>query len=152
MSHNQELLDSLSYIVTALSQQADGHAVQSRIFASQGFSKLADKYAEHAQEERGYAEKIMDRILDLGGTLTNGAKEETPTYTKPLEWIAYDYEVSKSGIDYLKKIIDLAKDDLVTYDLLKDYYKDEEEDMYWGEQQLELVKVIGEQNWFALFI
>ena len=41
-----------------------------------------------------------------------------------------------------------AKDDLTTFDLLKDYYKDEEEeDMYWGEQQLEIIDMIGEQNW-----
>lgn len=27
------------------------------------------------------------------------------------------------------------------------YYKDEEEDLHWGEQQLELIEKIGEQNW-----
>ena len=35
--------------------------------------------------------------------------------------------------------------------MLKEYYQDEdeeeEEDMYWGEQQLELIEVIGKQNW-----
>lgn len=40
-----------------------------------------------------------------------------------------------------------ARDDLTTFDLLKDYYKDEEEDMYWGEQQLEVIETIGLQNW-----
>ena len=40
-----------------------------------------------------------------------------------------------------------AKDDLTTFDLLKDYYKDEEEDMYQGEQQLETIEMIGLQNW-----
>ena len=35
-------------------QQADGHEIQSRIFAAQGFKKLEEKYAEHADEERGY--------------------------------------------------------------------------------------------------
>ena len=37
--------------------------------------------------------------------------------------------------------------DLSTFDMLKDYYKDEEEDMYWGEGQLEMIERIGEQNW-----
>ncbi len=31
--------------------------------------------------------------------------------------------------------------------MLKEYYQDEEEDMYWGEQQLELIECIGVQNW-----
>ena len=39
-----------------------------------------------------------------------------------------------------------ARDDLTTCDLLKDYYKDEEEDMYWDEQQLEVIETIGLQN------
>ena len=47
----------------------------------------------------------------------------------------------------LAKMVVTAQDDLTTYDLLKDYYKDEEADMYWGEQQLELIEVIGKQNW-----
>lgn len=39
-------------------------------------------------------------------------------------------------------------EDYKTYDMLKGYYEDEEEDMYWGEQQLELVDKIGLQNWY----
>ncbi|SDI82065.1 ferritin-like domain-containing protein [Streptococcus equinus] len=149
---NEKLLEALQTIATALSQQADGHAIQSKIFASQGFTKLADKYAEHANEERDYVGKCIDRILDLGGTVKNGAKEETPVYTDAIEWVKYDLQVSVDGLAYLKGIVELAKDDLTTYDLLKDYYKDEEEDMYWGEQQLDLIEKIGETNWYITML
>ena len=40
--------------------------------------------------------------------------------------------------------------DLSTFDMLKDYYKNEEEDMYWAEQQLELIEKIGLQNWLTM--
>ncbi len=40
-----KLIQGLQTIVTDLAQQADGHAIQSRIFASQGLVKLAKKYA-----------------------------------------------------------------------------------------------------------
>ncbi|UOC11002.1 ferritin-like domain-containing protein [Streptococcus equinus] len=149
---NEKLLEALQTIATALSQQADGHAIQSKIFASQGFTKLADKYAEHANEERDYVGKCIDRILDLGGAVKNGAKEETPVYTDAIEWVKYDLQVSVDGLAYLKGIVELAKDDLTTYDLLKDYYKDEEEDMYWGEQQLDLIEKIGETNWYITML
>ena len=149
---NEKLLEALQTIATALSQQADGHVIQSKIFASQGFTKLADKYAEHANEERDYVGKCIDRILDLGGTVKNGAKEETPVYTDAIEWVKYDLQVSVDGLAYLKGIVELAKDDLTTYDLLKDYYKDEEEDMYWGEQQLDLIEKIGETNWYITML
>ncbi len=147
MTDNQKIIEGLQIIVTDLAQQADGHAIQSKIFAAQGFTKLGDKYAEHATEERGYVDKCIDRILDLGGTVKNGAKKESPVYTDPVEWMKYDLQVSRDGLAWLKTLTEEARDDYTTFDILKEYYQDEEEDMYWAEQQLELIEKIGLQNW-----
>ncbi|MBR1774746.1 MAG: hypothetical protein IJ759_04385 [Bacteroidales bacterium] len=38
-------------------------------------------------------------------------------------------------------------EDVTTYDIMKEYLKDEEEDMYWSEGQLALIEKIGYQNW-----
>ena len=67
MANKEKILEGLQTIVTDLAQQADGHAIQSRVFCSQGFDKLGEKYAEHAAEERGYVDQCVDRILDLSG-------------------------------------------------------------------------------------
>ena len=147
MADNKKIIEGLQVIVTDLAQQADGHAIQSKIFAAQGFSKLGNKYAEHATEERGYVDKCIDRILDLGGEVKNGAKKEAPVCTDVIEWIKYDLQVSKDGLAWLKSLTEEARDDYTTYDILKEYYQDEEEDMYWAEQQLELIEKIGLQNW-----
>ncbi|MBQ3287362.1 MAG: bacterioferritin (cytochrome b1) [Firmicutes bacterium] len=149
MSDNKQIIEGLQMIVTALAQQADGHALVSRVFASQGFDKLAEKYAEHATEERGYVDKCADRILDLGGELKLEAKQAGPICTDPVDWVKYDLQVSIDGLALLKGLIDAAAGDLTTYDLLKDYYQDEEEDMYWGQQQLELIEMIGKENWLV---
>ena len=147
MANKEKILEGLQIIVTDLAQQADSHAIQSRVFASEGFTKLAEKYAEHAAEERGYVDQCADRILDLGGEVKCGAKKETPVYKDPIEWVKYDLQVSKDGLAWLKTLVEEARDDYTTYDILKKYYQDEEEDMYWGEQQLELIECIGAQNW-----
>lgn len=147
MENNQKVIEGLQIIVTDLAQQADGHAIESRIFASQGLTKLAEKYAEHATEERGYVDKCIDRLLDLGVEVKLEAKKEGKVYTDPIEWVKYDLQVSKDGLAWLKTIIELAREDYTTFDMLKEYYQDEEEDMYWGEQQVELIEVIGKQNW-----
>lgn len=144
---SEKIISGLQAIVTGLSQQADGHEIQSKIFASQGLNKLSQKYADHVTEERGYVSQCIDRILDLGGSVKNEAKSESPVYTDPVKWIEHDLKVSKEGLAWLKTIVDEAKDDLKTYDILKAYYIDEEEDMYWAEQQLELIEKIGLQNW-----
>ena len=149
MATNEKVLEGLQILVTELAQQADGHAVQSRIFAAQGFKKLEEKYAEHADEERASVKQFIDRLLDLGCEVKNGAKKETPVCKDPLEWVKYDLQVSKDGLAWLAGLVKEAEDDLTTYDILKAYYKDEEEDMYWGEGQLELIEAIGKQNWLA---
>lgn len=147
MAQNEKIIAGLQIIVTDLAQQADGHAIQSRIFASEGFTKLAEKYAEHAEEERGYVNQCIDRILDLGGEVKLEAKKEGPVYKNPIDWIKYDLEVSKNGLAWLGGLVEEARADYTTFDILKKYYQDEEEDMYWGQGQLELIDCIGAQNW-----
>ena len=146
---NEKVVAGLQVIVTHLAQQADGHQLQSRIFASQGFTKLASKYAEHAEEERGYVTKCIDRLLDLGCEVKLEAKKEGPVCKDPVEWLKHDLKVSIDGLAWLKELVEAAKDDYTTYDILKQYYQDEEEDMYWGQGQLDLIECIGKQNWLV---
>lgn len=146
---NKQYLEGLQMIITQLSQQADGHMIQSRVFKAEGFNKLADKYAEHATEERGYVQQCIDRLLDLGCEVKLEAKDEGKVCKDPVEWIKYDLQVSKEGLAALAPMIEEARQDYTTYDILVKYYQDEEEDMYWGEAQLELIECIGRNNWLV---
>lgn len=147
MTNNEKVIAGLQTIVTDLAQQADGHHLQSRIFAGMGFSKLADKYAEHAQEEREWVTKCVDRLLDLGCDVKLEAKKEGTVCKNPIDWIKYDLQVSIAGLAWLKDITEAAREDYTTYDILRAYYQDEEGDMYWAQQQLDMIECIGIQNW-----
>ena len=149
MSDKAKIIEGLQVIVTDLAQQADGHELQARIFTSQGFTKLADKYKDHASEERGYVTKCADRILDLGGTLKLGAKKDAPLFCDAIEYLKYDLQVSKDGLAWLAGLVEEAREDYTTFDILKEYYQDEETDMFENEEQLELIKLIGKENWYA---
>ena len=124
MENRDKIIAALQSIVTGLSQQADGHAIQSRIFAGQGFTKLGSKYAEHPAEERGYVDKCIDRILDLGGEVKNETKTEAPVCTDPIEWIKYDLQVSKEGLASLAPLVEMTQRDPSTFEILVAYYKD----------------------------
>ena len=139
----------MQIIVTQLSQQADGHLIQSRIFASQGLSKLAKNYEEHAAEERGYVAKCIDRLIDLGCEVKLEDKKAAPIIKDAVEYLKYDLQVSKDGLKWLAEVVKSAQCDLTTFGILSEYYKDEEKDMYETEQQLELIEMIGKQNWLA---
>jgi|GEM_PF-23697 len=143
------MTEGLQVIVTALSQQADGHLIQSRIFASQGFEKLAKKYEEHAEEERGYVVRCIDRLMDLGVEVKLEDKKSAPICKDAEEFLKYDLQVSKDGLKWLAEVVKAAQCDLSTFEILAEYYKDEEKDMYENEQQLELIEMIGKQNWLA---
>jgi len=146
---DKKVVEGLQTIVTELSQQADGHVIQSRIFASQGLTKLAKQYEEHAAEERGYVVKCIDRLIDLDVEVKLEAKNAAPVKWDVVEYLKHDLQVSKNGLAWLKEIVLAAKDDPTTFDILKSYYQDEEGDMYWAEQQLALIELIGKQNWLA---
>ncbi|SDZ89588.1 Ferritin-like domain-containing protein [Lachnospiraceae bacterium NK3A20] len=94
-------------------------------------------------------DKSIDRLIDLGVDVRLEAKKEAPVYKDPIEWIKYDLQVSKDGLAWLKELVDASADDYTTYDILKAYYQDEEEDLYWAENQLELIEKIGVQNWLV---
>ncbi len=149
MSDKEKTIESLQFFVTNLAAQSLSHRIQSKIFAGLGFEALGDKYAGHATEEMDFVEQFMDRILDLGGEIKQEAVEAQPIYEDIIEFIEHDYEVSVNGIAFLVEQIDSGIYDNTTYDMMKEYLKDEEEDMYWSEQQLDLCKLIGKENYLT---
>ena len=140
-------IQALQAYATGLAAQSLQHKVESKIFAAQGLSKLGEKYAEHAAEEMEWVDKFIDRILDLGGTPKVESAPEVPVFTDPVEYIKSDVAVSHKEVPVLQQLTLSLQDDFKTFDILKAYALDEEEDMYWSEAQLELIEKIGLQNW-----
>ena len=142
-------LQLLQAYATGLAAQSMQHKVQSKVFKSQGLTKLAEKYADHSTEEMEWVDKFIDRIIDLGGESKVEAAPAQTIYSNPVDFIKADLEVSEREVPNLGKATLAVAQDLTTYDLLKGYYQDEEEDMYWMRSQLELIECIGLQNWLV---
>ncbi|MBR1774745.1 MAG: hypothetical protein IJ759_04380 [Bacteroidales bacterium] len=70
----QKTIQTLQFFVTNLSNQAFAHKLQGKMFSSQGFTKLGEKYIGHYDEEMGWVDKFIDRILDLGGEIKQEAR------------------------------------------------------------------------------
>lgn len=144
-----KLAEGLQAIVTELSVSSDLHFLQSEIFRDQGFNKLAEKYEAHAKEERDFVGAFAARILDLNSEVKLEDKKSMPLHKDPVDFIKYDLELSKEGLGVLTDLVTASIEDHVIYDLLKDYYKDEEEDLLWSEKELELIEKIGKENWLV---
>ncbi len=139
----------LQAYATGLAAQSLQHKVQGKIFSDQGYTKLGEKYAEHAAEEMGWVDQFIERIIDLGGTPEVQAAPAMPVFTDPVEYIKSDVQVSHEQVPILQQVVISRTEDLKTYDILKAYALDEEEDMLWSETQLDLIEKIGLQNWLV---
>ncbi len=99
----------------------------------------------------GFVEKCIDRLIDLGCEVKLESKAEG-SVKDPVEYIKYDLSLSRNeeGLALMKEVIALAMvEDYTSYDILKDYMQDEDEDANWMEEQLELIELIGKQNWLV---
>lgn len=145
--NNKKSIEALQLFVTALSEGAFVHKIQGQIFKAQGFTKLATKYIGHYTEEMEWVEKFVDRILDLGGEIKVEEQKARNLISDPIEYIKADLAIQRPGVDLLRKCMLSLSEDITTFNLLKDYLADEEEDLCWSEGQLELIEKIGVQNW-----
>ena len=145
----QNSIQILQAYATGLAAQSMQHKVQSKVFKSMGLTKLAEKYADHSTEEMEWVDKFIDRIIDLGGEAKVEASPAVPICKNPVEFIKADLEVSEREGPRLGEATLSVAADMTTYDLLKGYYQDEEEDMYWMRGQLEMIECIGVQNWLS---
>lgn len=140
-------IEALQFFATGLSEGALVHKLQGQIFKSQGFSKLGEKYIEHFNEEMGWVEKFYDRILDLGGEVKFEGAKARDLVCDAVEYVNADLKIQEAGVEILYKCMEGLHDDPTTYDIMKAYLADEEEDLYWSQNQIELMEKIGVQNW-----
>ena len=143
----KKTIEALQFFVTGLTEGALVHKMQGQLFKSQGFEKLGDKYINHFTEEMGWVEKFVDRILDLGGDVKFDGAKARDLVAAPVDYIKADLAIQEKGVEMLYKCMTELRDDPTTYDIMKAYLADEEEDLYWSQEQLELIEMIGVQNW-----
>ena len=136
-------------IINELAGSAFVHKMQGQLFKSQGFTKLGEKYIGHYNEEMEWVEKYTDRLLDLGYVPEVKVSNETKLIEDPKAYIEADHKLQKEGVETLYKAMPALAADPTTYDLTKAYLLDEEEDLYWDEEQLDLIEKIGYQNWLV---
>lgn len=142
-------IEALQFFVTHLTAGSFAHMVQGKHFEALGLSKLGDKYTGHYKEEMGWVEKFITRINDLGGEVKIESQEGRALVKDPIDYIKEDLKIQEQGVAMLYECVASLKDDPTTYDLVKAYLVDEEEDLYWSRSQLELIELIGRQNWLV---
>ncbi|MBQ3680172.1 MAG: hypothetical protein II927_02415, partial [Paludibacteraceae bacterium] len=90
-------IEALQFFITNLNAQSFQHKLQAKIFGAQGFSKLEEKYLEHAKEEAEFVDQFIDRLIDLGGEIKQEAVAAQTLHTNVVEFLKADQKVSVEG-------------------------------------------------------
>ena len=136
-------------IVNELSGSSFVHKMQGLLFKSQGFEKLGQKYLDHFAEEQEWIEKYANRMMDLGCTPQVDISNKSALIEDPKAYIEADLKLQREGVEKLYQLMPALTADPTTYDITKAYLLDEEEDLYWDEEQLDKIEKIGIQNWLT---
>ena len=140
-------IEALQFFATGLTEGALVHKLQGQLFKAQGFSKLGQKYVDHFNEEMGWVEKFVERIIDLGGEIKFEGAKSRELIQNPVDYIKADLDIQKAGVDLLYKSCETLINDPTTYEIMVGYLKDEEEDLDWSQGALDMIECIGQQNW-----
>lgn len=152
MKHNEKVIERLNEALKLELGAVNQYWLHYRLLDDWGFGKLAQKEREESVEEMQHADKLIERILFLGGypnLQTVGALQIGTNLKEVLEADLAGEHEARTSYKKSREICD-AEGDYVTMKLFDDLLADEEGHIDFLETQLDLLEKIGEQHYGAL--
>ncbi|MDB5991433.1 MAG: bfr [Herbaspirillum sp.] len=138
---NAQLTNELSAI--------NQYFLHARMYKHWGLEKIAKKEYEESIGEMKHADKLIDRILMLGGLPNLQALHKLMIGENTPEMLSSDLKLEQAAQLTVKEGIATAEKagDYISRDLLKIILDDTEEHIDWLETQLELIEKVGLPNY-----
>ena len=116
-----------------------------------GLNKLADYYYKEAIEEMKHADEVIDRILFLEGVPAISRYDVINVGDTPQTMIENGMALEIKGASTYNEGIKLCTDvkDNASRELMERMVVESEQSIDWGEAQLDLIKMIGIENYLA---
>jgi bacterioferritin len=148
---NAEVVRTLNGLLTVELRAINQYFMDYKLAGHHGFEYLAEKFRQASFEEMNDAEKLMDRILLLGGLPNLQRVEPFQVGETVAEQFQLALELERNAVELLKQAITLAEDtdDPGTGTMLRAMLLEEEEQVSWLEAQIALVGQLGEANYLA---
>jgi bacterioferritin len=149
MQGNAEVIEALNRALTIELTAINQYFCQAKMCQNWGFHRLGKKHYEESLGEMKHAEKLIDRILFLEGVPEIARYDVIRVGTDVKEQLENDLKLELGGVATYNQAIDLCirVKDNGTREILDGILTESEEHVDWLEQQLELIKQVGLQNY-----
>ncbi|KAF7781688.1 MULTISPECIES: bacterioferritin [Pseudoalteromonas] len=150
MQGSQKVIDLLNKQLTLELSSMDQYLAHSKMYEDWGLSRLHHKLAHEYEEELDHAKRITERILFLEGTPDTASRAPIKVGENVQEMLENDLAAEITVKDHLKKVIAVCEEeqDYVSREMLEALLDDTEMDhIYWLEQHIGLIKLIGLPNY-----
>jgi bacterioferritin len=150
MKGDKKIIEILNDLLTGELSASDQYLIHGEMYVDRGLEVISQHILHESLHEREHARALIQRILFLEGK-PNVAKRDALNIGKDVKSmleadLALEYHVVKA----LKKAIDACEkaQDFVTREMLLVQLDDTEMDhAYWLEKQLNLIKLVGIENY-----
>ena len=150
MKANAEVVNTLNKLLAGELMATDQYLLHGEMYADMGLQKLAEHALHESEHERQHAQEIVQRMLFLEGEPDLATRHEMTTGSNVEEMLKNDLAIEYKVVGDLKAaVVTCEKNhDFVTRDMLVKQIEDTEMDhAYFLEKQLNLIQLIGIQNY-----
>lgn len=149
MKGNKEIIGLLNQALKAELTAINQYFLHSRMLEDWGLDRLAKKAYQESIEEMQHADRLIKRILLLGGLPNLQDLGRLRIGENPRETLECDLALEREAEPMYRDAVEAAEAarDYVSRALFQSILDDEEEHIDWLETQLELIDRIGEQNY-----
>ena len=151
MKGDAQIVSALNDVLTAELTAINQYFLHSKICANRGYARLAKHHWDESIEEMKHADRVIERILFLGGIPNMQRLNPVRVGEDVPEQHRLDLELELEAVARLNAAIALCRDrgDNGTRQLLDEILREEEEAVDWTEAQLGLIGEIGIENYLA---
>ncbi len=146
-----QVIELLNEILSAELTAINQYFVHAKMCANWGFERLAKKKRDESIEEMHDADRLIERLLFLGGTPNMQRLFPVRVGEDAIEQHRLDLQLELEAVQRYNRGVALAREkgDNGTKELLEHHLKSEEQSVDWLESQLYLVEKLGAQAYLA---
>lgn len=152
---SEEIIKHLNKLLTNELTSVRQYLLHFSVLKNSGINRFAEKMKNELNEELEHANKLAERILLLKGVPnfqdTNEIMKYNGTFTKNtiMDILRANLALEENGVSDIREAISAAEKekDFVSVMMLEELLKNEEEHLHWIKKQIELVELMGVENY-----